>query len=149
MGCNLPSRYHYFNTSYKKKKELFFLKCASKLIYADLSSNYEMCLSRHLLFLLILHVILMKSSSFIAFLMFRIVGIIYNLQSKGAANEMKFETDLQCTKLSVFRPWAQIVTALCFATHQWRMQHHCGKKTSPVWEREVPVFLRVSGQENG
>lgn len=35
--------------------------------------------------------------------MFRIVGIIYNLQSKGAANEMKFETDLQCTKLSVLR----------------------------------------------
>lgn len=50
--------------------------------------------------------------------MFRIVGIIYNLQSKGAANEMKFETDLQCTKLSVLRAWTQIVTALCFANTQ-------------------------------
>lgn len=35
--------------------------------------------------------------------MFRIVGIIYNLQSKGADSEMGFEADLQCTKLSVFR----------------------------------------------
>lgn len=36
--------------------------------------------------------------------MFRIVGIIYNFQSKGAAGEMGFEADLQCTKVSVFRP---------------------------------------------
>lgn len=41
---------------------------------------------------------------------------------------MEFETDLQCSKWAVFKHSTQIVTATCFETYEWRMQHPTGKQ---------------------
>lgn len=53
MGWNHELTHHYSNKSGGKYILKTFLKCGVKLIYSVLRSNYEMCLSRNPLLLLI------------------------------------------------------------------------------------------------